>query len=224
MSLLEVQNLSHAFSTPKGDLEILDQVELRLEEGESLSILGPSGSGKSTLLSLLAGLEPPRQGSIKILGTEITELSPEALARFRGASIGFVFQSFRLMPSLTALENVALPLTLRGDPEAGERAESALDRVGLSARSHHLPSALSGGEQQRVALARAWAQRPSLLLADEPTGSLDQETAREVSDLLFEGRPAQGALVLVTHDPSLASRADRVVRLKGGRLVPEATP
>jgi putative ABC transport system ATP-binding protein len=198
-------------------VHILRKVSLAIGRGEAVGLVGPSGSGKSTLLMTMAGLERPDGGSIFIDGVAIHAMSEDALARFRGARIGIVFQSFQLIPTMTAWENVAAPLELAGAPDAFERAAAELDSVGLGERLRHYPAQLSGGEQQRVALARALAPRPSLLIADEPTGNLDEATGSVIIDLLFALPAERGAtLVLVTHDPALASRCDRTLRMRSG--------
>jgi putative ABC transport system ATP-binding protein len=182
-------------------------------------MIGPSGSGKSTLLMVIAGLERADSGSIVVAGQDLTRLDEDALARFRGGNIGIVFQSFHLIPTMTAIENVAVPLELAGADDAFERAEHELASVGLKDRLHHYPTQLSGGEQQRVALARALAPNPFILVADEPTGNLDETTGQQVIELLFAGHRTRGTtLVLVTHDPGLAARCDRVVRMRSGRI------
>jgi putative ABC transport system ATP-binding protein len=200
-------------------IHILKQISLQIPGGETVALLGPSGSGKSTLLMAMAGLERPDSGSIKIDGVALEALNEDGLARFRGARIGIVFQSFHLIPTMTALENVAVPLELSGAANAYERAAAELAAVGLKERLKHYPAELSGGEQQRVALARALAPSPSLLIADEPTGNLDEETGKTVVDLMFALRRERGAtLVLVTHDVSLAAKCDRTIRLRSGRI------
>ena len=199
-------------------LTILDDISFSLRTGESLAITGASGSGKSTLLGLLAGLDTPTSGQVTLLGQSLFALDEDGRAALRARSIGFVFQSFHLLPNLNALENVMLPLELAGR-EALAPATALLQRVGLGERLHHFPSTLSGGEQQRVSLARAFAQQPSVLFADEPTGSLDEVTGAKIIDLMFEfQRTQQTTLVLVTHDPQLASRCDRQLVMQGGRL------
>lgn len=204
---------------PEGDLTLLDDVSLDVHAGESAAILGPSGSGKSTLLGLLAGLDRPTTGQVRLQDQNLNELDEDELAALRGRWCGFVFQSFHLVHDLTALENVMLPLELKGDRAARDSAARWLDRVGLDRRRNHFPNQLSGGEQQRVALARAFAVEPALLFADEPTGSLDHANGRHVSELLFELNRDEGtALVLVTHDEELAGRCDRRWRLEEGRL------
>jgi len=200
-------------------LQILDGIDLEVQRGEFVAVLGPSGSGKSTLLALMAGLDRPSAGEIRVDGERIDHLSEDRLAILRRHTIGFVFQSFQLLENLTARENVMLPMELLGRSEASTRAAELLAAVGLSERGHHYPSQLSGGEQQRVALARAFAPRPALLLADEPTGNLDGATGRVVLDLLVAMRADEGAtLVLVTHDPAVAALADRRIHLRDGRI------
>lgn len=207
-----------------GALVILHEVSLAVGQGETLAITGASGSGKSTLLGLLAGLDVPSSGTVQVLGQDLFALDEDGRAALRGAAMGFVFQSFQLLPALSALDNVMLPLELAGHPRPREVARHWLERVGLGDRLGHYPKHLSGGEQQRVALARAFAPDPALLLADEPTGNLDAATGSAIIDLLFELNRERGTtLVLVTHDPALASRCQRVVHMQGGRLV-EALP
>lgn len=204
------------------ELEILKGITLEIKSGESVAIVGASGSGKSTLLGLLAGLDEASAGSVRINGTDLGELDEDGRARFRGRYIGFVFQSFQLLPALTALENVMLPLELQGHNNVAEQAEHYLQRVGLGERLRHYPLQLSGGEQQRVALARAFASRPAILFADEPTGNLDTRTGQHIIDLLFELNREEGTtLVLVTHDQTLADRCQRRLRLDSGALVAE---
>ena len=216
---MEVRNLSLNLHSDAGLVNILRHVDFTMNQGEAVGLVGRSGSGKTSLLMLLAGLERATSGSFRIAGTEITNLGEDALARFRRQNIGIVFQAFHLIPTMTALENVAVPLELAGQPDAVRRAREALDAVGLSHRLHHLPGQLSGGEQQRVALARAYAPRPRLLLADEPTGNLDQATGQMVIDLMFEQQGAFGTgLLLITHDPAIAARCDRECRMADGVL------
>ena len=201
-------------------LSILSDANFTVMAGESLAIVGASGSGKSTLLGLLAGLDVPSSGTVMLNGTDLFALDEDGRARLRGALAGFVFQSFQLLPALSALENVMLPLELQGVADARSRAVESLRQVGLTARAHHLPKHLSGGEQQRVALARAFVVHPKILFADEPTGNLDAETGSQVIDLMFELNQAQGTtLVLVTHDESLAGRCGKQLRLSAGRVV-----
>ncbi len=205
---------------PTGELILLEGVGFSIAAGDSVAIVGASGSGKSTLLSLLAGLDTPSEGNVLLDGQALSTLDEDGRARVRGEKVGFVFQNFQLLPSLTALENVMLPLELRGDRDAETPARSILEKVGLGQRLGHYPRQLSGGEQQRVALARAFVTRPSLLFADEPTGNLDTHTGQAIIELLFELNADAGTtLVLVTHDEHLASRCHRLLRLDGGQLV-----
>lgn len=202
-----------------GRVEILKGVTLDIAAGETVGLVGPSGSGKSSLLMVMGGLEAATGGQVRALGQDLTAMGEDALARFRRDNMGIVFQSFHLIPTMTALENVAMPLDLAGARDAMERAHAALDQVGLSARAGHYPSQLSGGEQQRVALARAVVPRPAIVLADEPTGNLDEANGQEVEALLFDLAASHGAtLVIVTHDPGLAARCARTVRLRDGRI------
>jgi putative ABC transport system ATP-binding protein len=204
-------------------LTVLDGIDLTIAQGEVVAIVGPSGSGKSTLLGLLAGLDRPTRGSVRLLGTALEGLDEDALALLRREHLGFVFQTFQLLSNLTARENILLPLELHGYADAATRCDTLLARVGLAERGHHWPAQLSGGEQQRVAIARAFAPRPRILLADEPTGNLDPKTGADVLELLLSLREHSGStLVIVTHDARIATRADRRVRLEGGRLVQEA--
>src|SRR5207302_315255 len=200
-------------------VHILKDIDLNIARGEAIGMVGPSGSGKSTLLMVMAGLERPDTGSVVVADTALGSLDEDALARFRGRNVGIVFQSFHLIPTMTALENVAVPLELAGAADAHERAAAELAQVGLAARRDHYPAELSGGEQQRVALARALAPHPAIIIADEPTGNLDEETGAEIIDLMFKGHGTRGTtLVLVTHDPVLARRCDRMVRMRSGRV------
>ncbi len=200
-------------------VHILRDVSLTIAKGEAVGIIGASGSGKSTLLMIMAGLERPDKGEVEIDGVRLGAMNEDALARFRGARVGIVFQSFHLIPTMTALENVAAPLELAGASDAMARATNELEQVGLSDRLSHYPAQLSGGEQQRVALARALCPRPSLLIADEPTGNLDEATGRAIVDLMFDLPARRGAtLAFVTHDPALASRCDRVIRMRSGAI------
>ena len=204
-------------------VHILKGIDLNIGKGEAIGLIGPSGSGKSTLLMVMAGLERADAGSVSVAGEELGRLDEDALARFRGRNVGIVFQSFHLIPTMTALENVAVPLELAGIADASERAQAELESVGLGQRIHHYPAQLSGGEQQRVAVARALAPHPAILVADEPTGNLDEDTGRQIVDLLFAGHEKRGTtLVLVTHDASLAQRCGRVVRLRSGHVVDAA--
>lgn len=218
--IIETRNLAKSVQTLEGELHILSSVDLIIKSGESIAIVGESGSGKTTLLSLLAGLDTPSRGSVVIKGRDITRMSEDGRAQLRGELVGFVFQTFQLLPALTALENVMLPLELIGDPEAEAAARVLLERVGLGRRLSHTPRQLSGGEQQRVALARAFVAGPAILFADEPTGNLDSKTGAHVIDLLFElNQERHTTLVLVTHDASLAARCGRMIRLDAGSMV-----
>jgi len=220
--IVSARGLSKTFESGGRPLTVLDDVTLEIRVGETVAVVGPSGSGKTTLLGLCAGLDRPSTGTVMLAGEDIGAMSEDERTAVRGRNVGFVFQSFRLLPTLTARENVAVPLELlgQGGRRASEAAGALLERVGLGDRLGHYPSQLSGGEQQRVALARAFVHRPRLLFADEPTGNLDGETGARIHDLLFElNREAGTALVVVTHDADLAERCDRVVRLRGGRVV-----
>lgn len=217
---LRAERLSKEVTSPEGMLTILDQVDLRVAKGESIAIVGESGAGKSTLLGLLAGLDVPSHGKVWLDETEITALDEDGRAALRAGQVGFVFQSFHLIPSLTAQENVMLPLELNGIDRAAEAAREALRTVGLEPRRRHYPHQLSGGEKQRVAIARAFVASPAVLFADEPTGNLDQHTGEKIVDLLFRlNRDSGTTLVLVTHDIALASRCQRVVHMQAGRFV-----
>jgi len=217
---LDVTALGKRVALPTGELVILDDITFQIASGQSVAIVGASGSGKSTLLSLLAGLDLPSSGDVRLDGAAMSALDEDGRARVRAEKVGFVFQSFQLLPSLTALENVMLPLELRGDGDVEAEARSMLQQVGLGERLTHYPRQLSGGEQQRVALARAFVTRPGLLFADEPTGNLDTRTGQAVIELLFAmNANARTTLVLVTHDEHLATRCDRMLRLDSGRLV-----
>jgi len=217
--VLALQGVGRQLPSGGKMLTILDGIDLEVRRGEFVAVLGPSGSGKSTLLALMAGLDRPSSGEVRVNGERIDHLSEDRLAILRRHTIGFVFQSFQLLENLTARENVMLPMELLGRADASQRAADLLSAVGLSERGHHYPSQLSGGEQQRVALARAFAPRPALLLADEPTGNLDGATGRVVLDLLIALRADEGAtLVLVTHDPAVAALADRRIHLRDGRI------
>ena len=219
-TLVEVDAVSKKVQDATGELTILHDISFSLAEQESVAIVGASGSGKSTLLAILAGLDTPSSGTVRLRGQDLFALTEDQRAAVRGAELGFVFQSFQLLPNLTALENVMLPLELRGEREARALAAAMLGRVGLSERLGHYPRVLSGGEQQRVALARAFVLRPALLLADEPTGSLDFATGAQVMALMFElNREAGTTLVLVTHDTAIAERCERQLRIEAGRLV-----
>lgn len=217
---IEVAGLSKRVADASGELTILHSVDFTVQPAETLALVGASGSGKSTLLGLLAGLDTPSSGTVKLDGTDIFALDEDGRAAFRKAKLGFVFQSFQLLPHLSALENVMLPLELRGDADARGKASNMLGRVGLESRLRHYPKYLSGGEQQRVALARAFVTEPPLLFADEPTGSLDAATGESVIQLMFELNRERGStLVLVTHDPAMAARCARTLTIAAGRLV-----
>ena len=220
--IIAVEHVTKQVQDSTGTLTILDDIDFALEPQESAAIVGASGSGKSTLLSILAGLDVPTRGTVRVAGTDLFSLDEDARAALRAQKVGFVFQSFQLLPNLTALENVMLPLELRGAADARIKATAMLERVGLGARLAHYPKLLSGGEQQRVALARAFVVEPALLLADEPTGSLDFATGEKVMELMFELNRERGTtLVLVTHDRGIAARCDRQIRIEAGRVAPE---
>lgn len=218
--LLLVEHLSQCYPAAAGPLTVLADVSISLMPGDTCAIIGPSGSGKTTLLGLCAGLDQPSSGRVVLDGVDLNSLDEEGRARLRSEKVGFIFQSFHLLPTLTALENVMVPLELRGVRDPRPPARALLQRVGLANREDHYPTQLSGGEQQRVAIARAFVNQPKVLFADEPTGNLDQETAGKIIEMLFElNTSSNTALVLVTHDPELARRAGRVIRLRGGRMV-----
>ncbi len=219
-TVLHVTGLGKTVAGSAGSLTILHEIDFSVQAGESVAIVGASGSGKSTLLGLLAGLDLPTAGKVALAGQNLNDLNEDARAALRGRVLGFVFQSFHLLPALTARENAMLPMELLGQPEARPIAEAMLARVGLADRLDHYPKHLSGGEQQRVALARAFAVKPKLLMADEPTGNLDAATGQQVIDLMFEMNAEQGTtLMLVTHDEALARRCGRLIRLEAGRMV-----
>jgi putative ABC transport system ATP-binding protein len=221
---IDLEDIRLTLQSAAGPVNILNGISLAIEPGETLALLGPSGSGKSSLLMVAAGLEGPTAGRVRIAGSDLTHMGEDALARFRRDHVGIVFQSFHLIPTMTALENVAVPLELQGARNAFERARSELDAVGLDARCDHYPGQLSGGEQQRVALARAIAPEPKVLFADEPTGNLDTATGSEVADLLFALHARKRTtLFLVTHEEALARRCGRIVRLKDGAIVADET-
>jgi len=224
LAMISIRGLAMRFTSGGAAVDVLADISLDVPPGQFLAVAGPSGSGKSTLLGLVAGLDQPTAGRITVADVEITRLGEDALARFRRDTIGYVFQSYHLIPTLTALENVAVPLELAGEPHALERAGALLAEVGLAGRAHHYPVQLSGGEQQRVAVARAVCRRPRLLLADEPTGNLDSATGKQIIELLVDlHRNLGSTLVLVTHDGALAAHADRVVTLRDGRIVSDET-
>ncbi|HET6566497.1 MAG TPA: ABC transporter ATP-binding protein [Rhodothermales bacterium] len=221
--VLEVTNLTQVYASGSRTLTVLQDVTFSLAERETCAVVGPSGSGKTTLLGLCAGLDRASSGSVRLCGTDLGPPSENARAEMRNRYVGFVFQSFQLIPTLTAIENVMVPAELRGDRHVRARADDLLERVGLGDRMHHYPAQLSGGEQQRVALARAFINEPAILFADEPTGNLDAETGALIEDLLFElNRTAGTALVVVTHNVELARRTGRIIRLRGGRIVEDA--
>ncbi len=219
-AVLAAHNISKKVSSPEGSLTILSDVSFSIAPGESVAVVGPSGAGKSTLLALLAGLDLPSEGYVVLNGVNLGELDEDGRARVRADSVGFVFQSFHLVPSLNALENVMLPLELAGVKDAREASRAIIERVGLGERWSHYPAQLSGGEKQRVAIARAFATEPAVLFADEPTGNLDTRTGETIMDLMFElNRKSSTTLVLVTHDNSLAGRCDRMLSLDAGKLI-----
>ena len=218
-AVLSGHQIAKRVSGPEGELTILHALDIEIHAGEAVAIVGPSGSGKSTLLGILAGLDTPTEGTVEMLHQPMSSMDEDSRARLRAGKVGFVFQSFQLLPGLTALENVMLPLELTGEPDAAKRARAMLAKVGLQHREGHQPLQLSGGEQQRVALARAFVSEPALLFADEPTGNLDSETGEKVVELMFSLTRQQGsAVVLVTHDSHLASRCDRTLLMGNGRL------
>ena len=219
MSILKLENVSKTYQSAGKTLTVLDHISFSIEAGSSLAIVGPSGSGKTTLLGLAAGLDRATTGSIELNGISLNELDEDQRARVRNQHVGFIFQNFQLLPTLTALENIMVPMELRGEKKIKHRAMELLDKVGLSNRGHHYPSQLSGGEQQRISLARAFSNHPQILFADEPTGNLDDETSERIVDLVFNlNQQAGTTLVLVTHNLELAGKTDRIIRLKGGRI------
>jgi putative ABC transport system ATP-binding protein len=220
--VLQAENLTKTYRSGSGSLTVLDQVSFSVRQGNTLSIIGPSGSGKTTLLGLCAGLDVPSSGTVSVMGYKLNAMNEDDRAYLRNQYVGFVFQNFQLLPTLTALENVMVPLELRGEKRVVDHAKDLLERVGLKERMHHYPSQLSGGEQQRVAMARAFINSPKILFADEPTGNLDDENSHHITDLLFGINREQGTtLVLVTHNLELAKMTERVIRMKGGKLVAE---
>jgi putative ABC transport system ATP-binding protein len=217
--ILNVDNLKKSYKNGQKDLVVLDDISFEIEAGETFAIVGPSGSGKTTLLGLCAGLDRADSGKIELCGTDLNSLNEDERALLRNKEVGFIFQDFQLLPTLTAQENVAVPLELQGARNAAAIAKDLLGKVGLSERLHHYPSQLSGGEQQRVALARAFSNRPSILFADEPTGELDEVTGQKIIQLLFDLNKAAGTtLVIITHDMELAEKTQRILRLKGGKI------
>ncbi len=220
MEILNINSLSRTYNSGGKSLTVLDNVSFNVQEGDSLAIVGASGSGKTTLLGLCAGLDKASSGTVTLAGHEISQLSENERAAVRNKYVGFIFQNFQLIPTLTALENVMVPLELRGERNIRKQSLDLLDRVGLKDRHHHYPSQLSGGEQQRIAIARAFSNNPRILFADEPTGNLDEETSNSIEALLFEwNREAGTTLIMVTHDLDLANKTQRIIRLKGGKLV-----
>lgn len=219
-TILSLQNVSKNYKSGGNLLTVLDNVSFSVEAGASMAIVGPSGSGKTTLLGLCAGLDQPTSGSVELQQNHLESLNEDQLAAVRNHHVGFIFQNFQLMPTLTAIENVMVPLELRGEKKVRPRAMEFLDKVGLAQRSHHYPAQLSGGEQQRVSIARAFSTRPDILFADEPTGNLDAETSDKIVDLIFGlNREAGTTLILVTHDDELAARTQRIIHVKGGRII-----
>lgn len=222
-SILRVENLSKSYSSGDSSLTVLKNIQFEVSAGSKMAIVGPSGSGKTTLLGLCAGLDKASTGSIYLHGEILQELNEDQRAEIRNKYVGFIFQNFQLIPTLTALENVMVPLELQGNEGAEPIAKDLLERVGLGDRYHHYPTQLSGGEQQRVALARAFSNRPQILFADEPTGNLDDETSIQVEKLMFElNQEAGTTLIIVTHDPELAAKTDRIIRLKGGEIISDS--
>lgn len=220
--VLIVENLSKTYMSGGKPLKVLDDVSFKLERGTTLAVVGPSGSGKTTLLALCAGLDLPSSGNVNLLGLRINAMDEDDRAFVRNQHLGFVFQNFQLLPTLTAIENVTVPLELRGEKNAEEKARELLSKVGLTERMHHYPSQLSGGEQQRVAIARAFITQPAILFADEPTGNLDEDTAHHITDLIFDlNRQAGTTLVLVTHNMELASKTQRILKMKNGKIAEE---
>ncbi|WP_416442643.1 ABC transporter ATP-binding protein [Leeuwenhoekiella sp. A16] len=220
--ILNVHNLIKSYSSGSKNLRVLDDISFFVEEGETFSIVGPSGSGKTTLLGLCAGLDHLDSGSIELCGTSLDSLSEDERALLRNENVGFVFQDFQLLPTLTAIENVAVPLELQGAKNAEKTSKELLEKVGLGSRFDHYPSQLSGGEQQRVALARAFSTQPKILFADEPTGNLDSETGETIIKLLFDlNKDAGTTLVIITHDLELAEKTNKILRLKGGKILSE---
>ncbi|KAA3438371.1 ABC transporter ATP-binding protein [Rufibacter hautae] len=218
--ILNIQDLTKTYQSTGQTLTVLDNINFSLEEGSTNAIIGPSGSGKTTLLGLCAGLDRSSSGMVELNGIRLDSLNEDARAQVRNQYVGFIFQNFQLLPTLTALENVMVPLELRGEKHIRQQALELLDKVGLADRSHHYPTQLSGGEQQRVSLARAFSNRPKILFADEPTGNLDAETSEKVVKLIFDlNREAGTTLVLVTHDAELAAKTQRIIRMKGGKII-----
>jgi putative ABC transport system ATP-binding protein len=223
-TILSLDQVSKIYQSGSGSLTVLDQVSFSVEAGSTMSIVGPSGSGKTTLLGLCAGLDRSSSGKVELHQTRLDGLSEDQLAGVRNKYVGFIFQNFQLMPTLTALENVMVPLELRGEKNIKPRAMDLLDKVGLANRSHHYPTQLSGGEQQRVSLARAFSNKPRILFADEPTGNLDAETSEKAVKLLFDlNKEAGTTLVVVTHDLELAAKTQRIIKIKGGKIIADSS-
>lgn len=218
--ILKINGLEKTYTSGQKQLTVLKHISFDVEKGQTFSIVGPSGSGKTTLLGLCAGLDDPNAGNVELCGYNLNELNEDERAQLRNKEVGFIFQNFQLLPTLTALENVSVPLELQGDKNAKTTSIELLEKVGLGDRTHHYPSQLSGGEQQRVALARAFSNTPSILFADEPTGNLDEETGEKVIQLLFDlNKEAGTTLVIISHDLDLANRTQQILRLKGGQIV-----
>ena len=218
--ILKITGLEKTYSSGNKQLTVLHDISFAIEKGQTFSIVGPSGSGKTTLLGLCAGLDQPNSGSVELCGQDLNSLNEDQRAQLRNKEVGFIFQNFQLLPTLTALENVSVPLELQGNKDAVKKSMALLEKVGLANRFHHYPSQLSGGEQQRVALARAFANAPSILFADEPTGNLDEDTGEKVIQLLLElNKEAGTTLVIITHDLDLAHRTQQILRLKGGQIL-----
>ncbi|HLV39866.1 ABC transporter ATP-binding protein [Xanthomarina sp.] len=218
--ILKITGLEKTYTSGNKQLTVLQHIDFDIKKGQTFSIVGPSGSGKTTLLGLCAGLDQPNAGSVELCGQDLNSLNEDQLAILRNKEVGFIFQNFQLLPTLTALENVSVPLELQGSKNAVKTSMTLLEKVGLADRFHHYPSQLSGGEQQRVALARAFANAPSILFADEPTGNLDEETGEKVIQLLFDlNKEAGTTLVIITHDLDLANRTQQILRLKGGKIL-----
>ena len=218
--ILKITGLEKTYTSGNKQLTVLQHIDFDIKKGQTFSIVGPSGSGKTTLLGLCAGLDQPNAGSVELCGQDLNSLNEDQRAVLRNKEVGFIFQNFQLLPTLTALENVSVPLELQGSKDAGKTSMALVEKVGLADRSHHYPSQLSGGEQQRVALARAFVNAPSILFADEPTGNLDEETGEKVIQLLFElNKEAGTTLVIITHDLDLANRTQQILRLKGGKIL-----
>lgn len=218
--ILKITGLKKTYTSGNKQLTVLQNITFDIEKGQTFAIVGPSGSGKTTLLGLCAGLDQPNAGTVELCGKDLNQLNQDERAQLRNKEVGFIFQNFQLLPTLTALENVSVPLELQGSKEAVKKSMALLEKVGLADRFHHYPSQLSGGEQQRVALARAFANSPSILFADEPTGNLDEETGEKVIQLLFELNKESGTtLVIITHDLDLANRTQQILRLKGGQIL-----